>query len=82
MLHELIEFCRKLTKLGGCEEKFQSRTVYCAVEYQRILKQLGSLLAKFCKTGCTSTSDIFKLLQTRTAFRRFRGRKNFSAVDP
>jgi hypothetical protein len=44
--------------------------------------KLGSLLAKFCETGYTNTSGIFKLLQTRTAFRRFRGHKNFSTVDP
>jgi hypothetical protein len=47
------------------------------------LNKLGSLLAKFCEAGCTSTIvTVFKLLQTRAAFRRFRGRKNFSTVDP
>ena len=67
-----------------CEE-FQSRTVYCAVEYSstnEFWNKLGSLVAKFCKAGCTSTIFIFKLLQTRTAFRRFRGRKTFCTVDP
>ena len=67
-----------------CEE-FQSRTVYCAVEYSstnEFWNKLGSLVAKFCKAGCTSTIFIFKLLQTRTAFRRFRRRKNFITVDP
>jgi hypothetical protein len=44
--------------------------------------KVGFLLAKFCEAGCASTIGIFKLLQTRTAFRRFRGRKNFSTVDP
>ena len=39
--------------------------------------KLGALLDKFCKAGCTSIIGIFKLLQTRTAFRRFRGRKTF-----
>jgi hypothetical protein len=49
---------------------------------QLITNEFGSLLAKFCKAGSTSTSGIFKLLRTRTAFRRFRGRKNFSTVEP
>jgi hypothetical protein len=56
--------------------------------------KLGSLLAKFCirqavpgiqdvyQYYSSSTSGIFILLQTRTAFRRFRGRKNFGTVDP
>jgi hypothetical protein len=38
------------------------------------LNKLGSLLAKFCEAGCTSTIiSIFKLLQTRTAFSQISG---------
>ena len=67
---------RRNFNLGPCTVQLCTRVL------TNFWNKLGPLVAKFCKAGCTSTIFIFKLLQTRTAFRRFRGRKNFSTVDP
>jgi hypothetical protein len=80
----MAEFCQKLTKLEGTswgEISIQDRVYTVQLNTNEFWKKIGSLLAKFCKAGCTITIGIFKLLQTRSAFHRFRGRKNFSTVD-